>query len=70
MIIWIVFNGVEGSVSFNIIHSTNHDIYTEKATKVALYPTQDVRHVLPDKIDTLSVGHYKLREKEENITQQ
>ena len=34
-----VLNGIEKSVSFHIIQSTNHDIYTEKATKVALCAT-------------------------------
>ena len=58
-----VFDGVEKTVSFNIIHSTKHDIYTETTSKIALSPNQDVRYVLPDKIHTLSIGHYKIENK-------
>ena len=54
-----VFNGEEKSVSFNLIHSTGHDIYTEKTEKIALTPTQDVRFVLSDKKHTLSIGHFR-----------
>ena len=54
-----VFNGEEKSVSFNLIHSTGHDIYTEKTEKIALTPTQDVRYVLPDQVHTLSIGHFR-----------
>ena len=53
-----VFKGEEKTVSFNLIHSTGHNIYTEKVEKIALTPTQDVRYVLPDKVNTLSIGHF------------
>ena len=39
-----------------------HSIYTEKVDKVALTPTQDVRFVLPDRINTLSIGHFANQE--------
>ena len=55
-----VFNDTKKTVSFNTIRSTGHEIYTEKTTKITLRPTQDVRYVLEDKIHTLSRGHYKL----------
>ena len=53
-----IFEGKEKMVSFGLIHSTGHDIYTEKVEKIALTPTQDVRYVLPDQVNTLSIGHY------------
>ena len=54
-----VFEGEEKIVTFNNIHSTGHEIYTEKNTKIALTATQDVRYVLPDRMHTLSIGHYR-----------
>ena len=57
-----VLDGVEKIISFNTIQSTNHKVYTEQTTKKALCATHDVRHVLPDKSHTLSVGHYKLED--------
>ena len=54
-----VFEEEEKTVSFNLIHSTGHDIYTEKTTKIALTPTQDVRYVLSDRVHTLSIGHFR-----------
>ena len=54
-----VFKGEEKTVSFNLIHSTGHDIYTEKMEKIALTPTQDVRYVLSDQVHTLSIGHFR-----------
>ena len=35
-----VFKGEEKTVSFNLIHSTGHNIYTEKMEKIALTPTR------------------------------
>ena len=54
-----VLDGEEKTVSFNNIHSSGHNIYTEKTVKIALTPTQDVRYVLPDRIHTLSIGHFR-----------
>ena len=59
-----VFKGEEKTVKFNLIHSTGHDIYTEKMEKIALTPTQDVRYVLPDHKHTLSIGYEGTKEKE------
>ena len=52
-----VFKGEEKTVKFNLIHSTGHNIYTEKMEKIALRPTQDVRYILPDRVHTLSIGY-------------
>ena len=57
-----IFEGQEKTVSFGLIHSMGHSIYTEKVDKVALTPTQDVRFVLPDRINTLSIGHFANQE--------
>ena len=38
-----VFNDIGKTVSFNTIRSTGHEVYTEKTTKIALRPMQDVR---------------------------
>ena len=40
--------------------SRNHNLYTEHITKVALDRNDDKRHILPDGISTLALGHYKL----------
>ena len=61
-----VFNDTGKTVSFNTIRSTGHEVYTEKTTKIALRPTQDVRYVLEDKKHTLSIGHYKLEKENDN----
>ena len=57
-----IFEGQEKTVSFGLIHSMGHSIYTEKVDKIALTPTQDVRFVLPDRINTLSIGHFANQE--------
>ena len=54
-----VLKGEEKTVSFNLIHSTGHNIYMEKMEKIALTPTQDLRYVLPDRVHTLSIGHFR-----------
>ena len=46
----------------NIIRSHLHQIYTQENNKVALSATDTKRHILPDGISTLALGHYKIEE--------
>ena len=55
-----LFTGEEKIVKQNLIRSRLHRIFTETMTKIALSADGDKRHVLPDKISTLALGHYKL----------
>ena len=44
----------------NLIRSYYHDVYTEEVNKVALSREDDKRHILPNWVDTLSLGHYRI----------
>jgi len=37
-----------------------HEVYTMSETKIALNPYDDKRYIVPDSIDTLPWGHYKI----------
>ena len=43
-----------------VIRSYNHQLYIEEVNKIALGGDDDKRHVLENKLDTLTFGHYKL----------
>ena len=45
----------------NILRSYNHEVYTEEVNKVALSALDDKRHILSDGMDTLALGHYKIK---------
>ena len=45
----------------NLIRSRLHCVSTETMTKIALSADDDKRIILPDKISTLALGHYKLK---------
>ena len=47
----------------NILRSYNHEVYTEEVNKVALSASDDKRHILSDGMDTLALGHYKIKGK-------
>ena len=47
----------------NILRSYNHEVYTEEVNKVALSASDDKRHILSDGMDTLALGHYKIKDK-------
>lgn len=46
--------------NFNSIVSRCHNLYTVNVNKLALEPTDYKRVTLPNRIDTLAYGHYKL----------
>ena len=48
--------------TMNVIRSRRHNICSEKINKKALSSDDDKRIILPNKIDTLAIGHYSLRE--------
>jgi len=45
----------------NIFRSDRHEVYSEEVNKVALSSEYDKRHVLPNKTDTVALGHYSLK---------
>ena len=47
--------------SMYTIQSKNHELYTNKINKVSLNGNDDKRHVLEDNINTLAIGHYKIK---------
>ena len=47
----------------NILRSYEHEVYTEEVNKVALSALDDKRHILSDGMDTLALGHYKIKDK-------
>ena len=48
--------------TMNVIRSRKHNICSEKINKKALSSDDDKRIILPNKIDTLAIGHYSLRD--------
>ena len=44
----------------NVIRSHDHELFSEKMTKVALSPFDDKRYVLDDGFSTLAHGHYRI----------
>ena len=46
----------------NILRSYDHEVYTEEVNKVALSALDDKRHILSDGMDTLALGHYKIKD--------
>ena len=43
-----------------LFFNKNHTIYTIEQNKVALDANDDKRHILPNRISTLALGHYKI----------
>ena len=46
----------------NILRSYNHEVYMEEVNKVALSALDDKRYILSDGMDTLALGHYKIKD--------
>lgn len=57
-----LFDEQDRMVSMNMIRSRNHQLYTETLNKKALCCFDDKRYVLPNRIDTLAHGHYKIKQ--------
>jgi len=56
-----LFTGKEQMRTMKIIQSDQHEVYSVEVNKVRLSSKYDKRHVLPNKTDTLALGHYRLR---------
>jgi len=48
--------------TMNTIQSTEHNLYTTQINKVALCGRDDKRHILENRINTLAIGHHKIRQ--------
>uniref|UniRef100_A0A8D8SNK6 DNA-directed DNA polymerase n=1 Tax=Cacopsylla melanoneura TaxID=428564 RepID=A0A8D8SNK6_9HEMI len=48
-------------VEFDTIESKNHELRMKRVRKVGLSPFDDKRFLLPDKVNTLAYGHYKIQ---------
>ncbi len=57
-----LFSGKPKYRTMNVIRSRGHNICSEKINKKALSSDDDKRIILPNKIDTLAIGHYSLRQ--------
>ena len=57
-----LFEGTSQLREMVIIRSRNHEVTTEKVNKVALSGDDDKRFILPNKVDTLALGHYRISE--------
>jgi len=56
-----LLTGKEQMRTMNIIRSDRHEVYSVEVNKVALSSKDDKRHVLPNKTDTLALGHRSLK---------
>lgn len=50
--------------SMNNIRSFKHDIYSVELNKISLSASDDKRYILPDEIQTLPWGHYRIPQEE------
>ena len=57
-----LYSGKPQTRSMCVIRSRQHELHSERITKVALCPKDDKRIILEDKISILAIGHYKLHE--------
>jgi len=56
-----LFNGKEQLRAMKIIQSDRHEVYSVEVNKLALSNKDDKRYVLPNKTDTLALGHCSLK---------
>jgi hypothetical protein len=45
-----------------VLRSHRHEMFTERVNKKALSADDDKRVIMPDKISTLAIGHWRLQE--------
>ena len=50
------------NVSFNIIKSANHKLYSVKVEKIGISCLDIKKHILDDNVHTLAHGHYKIKD--------
>ena len=55
-----LFSGEPQLRQMNVIRSHKHQIFSETVNKIALSANDDKRHILEDKITTLSLKHFKI----------
>ena len=56
-----LFSGKPQMRIMNVICHKKHDLFTEQVNKKALSTDDDKRVILEDKVNTLAIGHYRLR---------
>jgi len=56
-----VLNKTKRFATFKNILCKDHQLYTVQQSKLALECTDYKRHILPDGINTLAHGHFRLR---------
>jgi len=56
-----LFTGKEQLRAMKIIQSDRHEVYSVEVNKLALSNKDDKRYVLPNKTDTLALGHCSLK---------
>ena len=56
-----LFNGEEQMRRMNVVRSHLHEMHSEEVNKVALSSEDDKRHALPNKRDTVALGHHSLK---------
>ncbi len=57
-----LFEGVSQLRKMIVIRSRNHEVFTEEVNKVALSCDDDKRVILPNRVNTLAHGHYRINE--------
>ena len=57
-----LFEGKSANRTMNIIQSKNHKVYTKEINKIALCGKDDKRYIQENNINTLALGHYKIKE--------
>lgn len=55
-----LFEGTSQLRKMTVIRSRNHEVFTEEVNKVALSGNDDKRFILPNRVNTLAHGHYRI----------
>ena len=55
-----LFEGETQLRKMTVIRSRLHEVYTEEINKVALSGDDDKRYILPNRVNTLALGHYHI----------
>ena len=57
-----LFEGKSQLRKMTVIRSRLHEVFTEEVNKVALSGDDDKRYILPNRVNTLAHGHYRISE--------